>query len=326
MNGEIINGDSRSCLKMIADETAQCCVTSPPYFGLRDYGITGQIGREPMISEYISNLVDIFKEVKRVLAKDGTLWLNLGDSYASSGKNRTEAQAVAKSGLNGGLQTQTQILKQQSKIVEGLKSKDLIGIPWRVALALQADGWYLRQDIIWQKPNVMPESVTDRCTKSHEYIFLLSKSPKYYFDSEAIKEPAICGAKGSEFHTGKTGIHQLGRSQKVRPSKPKGSFIAKGEPLPGQLPFRAVVEMRNKRSVWTVSTKPFKGAHFATFPPELIEPMILAGSRPGDIVIDPFFGAGTVGLVSQKHGRQFIGIELNPEYCKLALERIDGKK
>jgi DNA modification methylase len=321
----IIQGDSLEVLKTLDAGSAQTCVTSPPYWGLRDYGVEGQLGLEKTPEEYVANLVRLFAEVKRVLKDDGTLWLNLGDSYAQGGSGGASSKSKLNAGY--GVYPSSKLDKMQGRSIarkapKGLKPKDLVGIPWRVAFALQADGWYLRQDIIWHKPNPMPESVRDRCTKAHEYIFLISKSKKYYFDHEAIKEPAICGSRGSKFHTGKTGEHQLGRSQKVRPSKPKGSFVAKGEPLPGQLPFRAVTETRNKRSVWTVTTKPFKEAHFATFPQDLVEPCILAGAPKGGVVLDPFFGAGTTGLVASRHGREYIGIELNPEYAEIAERRI----
>lgn len=291
----ILGGDCLEVLKTLPDNYIQTCITSPPYWGLRDYGHAGQLGQETTIEQYVARIVEVFREVRRVLKDDGTLWLNLGDSYAGS----------------------------PGSPVSGLKAKDLVGVPWRIAFALRADGWFLRQDIVWAKSNPMPESVVDRCTKAHEYIFLMSKSPRYYFDHEAIKEPAICGAKGSQFHTGKAGLHQLGRAQKVRPSKKKGEFQAKGEPLPGQLPFRAIRDMRNKRSVWHVSTKPYKGAHFATFPPDLIEPCVLAGAAPGEIVLDPFFGAGTTGLVALKNNRRYVGIEINPEYIALAEKRLN---
>lgn len=320
----IINADCLVGLSQIHSNSIQCCVTSPPYFALRNYQMDGQIGLEDTPKEYISRLVQVFREVRRVLKDDGTLWINISDSYASGGKKRTEDQAIAKSSLSGGLKSQKQSLTQQSKIVDGLKPKDLIGIPWMLAFALRDDGWYLRQEIIWEKPNQMPQSVKDRCTKSHESIFLLSKSSKYYFDHKAIQEPAICGARGSEFNKGKTALHQLGRAQKVRPSAEKGSFKAKGEPLTGQLPFRAIVDMRNKRSVWKVSTKPLKEAHFAAYPIELIEPCILAGSKEGDIILDPFLGSGTTGIAATMHGREYVGIELNPEYVEIAKKRLSG--
>lgn len=313
----IHTGNALEVLKSLAPQSAQMCVTSPPYWGLRDYGVSGQMGLEKTPDEYVAGLVAVFREIKRVLKDDGTLWLNLGDSYnaarngghAGGGKQGEHEKYVQRSGAN----------------VPGLKAKDLVGIPWRVAFALQADGWYLRQDIIWHKSNPMPESVRDRCTKAHEYIFLLSKSPKYYFDHTAIKEPSVKGWADSKFHTGKTGEHQLGRSQKTRARekfngesavecKTRGFGNYCGDGKDG---------LRQKRSVWSVTSKPFKGAHFATFPPDLIEPCILAGSQMGDTVLDPFFGAGTTGLVAQKHGRNYIGIELNPAYVAIAQERLN---
>ena len=287
-------------MKLLPDASAQTCVTSPQYFGLRDYGVDGQIGLEPTPDEFVASLVTVFREVRRVLRDDGTLWLNLGDSYARTGGTDRKVPETARVGSTRN--TMTQMGDRTSKAPSGLKDKDLIGVPWRVAFALQADGWYLRQDIIWHKPNPMPESVRDRCTKAHEYIFLLSKSPRYYFDSEAIKEPASappkkCGPKNdaSRNDSGRTGI------------------------------VRGDGETRNRRSVWTVSTKPFGEAHFATFPPALIEPCILAGSRLGDTVLDPFGGAGTTGLVAQQHGRNAVLTEINPEYAEIARRRIGNE-
>jgi len=284
-------------MEWIGDKTIQCCVTSPPYFGLRDYGHAGQIGLEQTPDEYVRKMVEVFREVRRVLRDDGTLWLNLGDSYAGGGGHSPNApsSATSKSGKYGDALVSGGI-KPQGVI----KVKDLIGIPWRVAFALQADGWYLRQDIIWHKPNPMPESVTDRCTKAHEYIFLLTKSNKYYFDSKAMREPAVKGYAGSKFNSGKTATHQMGRSSEAD---------------------RADDGMRNRRSVWTVTTKPYKGAHFATYPPDLIEPCILAGTRPGDLVLDPFGGSGTTGSVAILHSRRAVLCELNPEYVGLIKER-----
>ena len=294
----------------------QMCVTSPPYWNLRDYEVEGQLGQEDTPQEFVTNIVDTLDLVWELLADDGTLWLNLGDSYANGEKNRTISQAVDKSGLQGGKASQAKSARSKTKVAGGLKIKDLAGIPWRVALALQERGWYLRQDIIWHKPNPMPESVKDRCTKAHEYIFLLSKSPKYYFDHDAIKEPAIYGSKGSKFNVGKTGQHQQGRA-----SKKRGEFNGKTNAIPGREAFRSIKEMRNKRSVWTVPSKPYKGAHFAVFPPDLIRPCIMAGSKRGDIVLDPFFGSGTTGEVAQSLGRNWIGCELNPEYEPLQKAR-----
>ena len=294
----ILEGDCLERMRELPDDSVHCCVTSPPYFGLRDYGVEGQIGLEPTPGEFVAATVAVFREVKRVLRDDGTLWLNLGDSYnAKPGQRKTTDKAGPKQQTNRGAPG------APSRNVADLKPKDLIGIPWRVAFALQADGWYLRQDIIWHKPNPMPESVTDRCTKAHEYIFLLSKSPRYFYDVEAVKEPAVYAGK--------------------RDSVKQKDFRGKG-PIPGtnQSSFRAITETRNRRSVWTVNTKPFKEAHFATFPPDLIEPCVIAGCPAGGTVLDPFFGAGTTGLVAQKHGRNAIGIELNPEYVAIARRRL----
>lgn len=292
-------GDCRDTMRQWAAEgvKAQMCVTSPPYFGLRDYGHEGQIGLEQTPEEYIAAMVDVFRCVRDVLADDGTLWLNIGDSYANDGKWGGSSGGKHAKALHGN----TSI--GRTKVTTGLKPKDLIGIPWMLAFALRADGWYLRQDIIWHKPNPMPESVRDRCTKAHEYIFLLSKSPRYYFDHEAIKEPSVPGEPAGNKRAMNAGrIGAEGWSFDAAKSKP---------------------EKRNRRSVWTVTTRPYKGAHFATFPPTLIEPCILAGSRPGDIVLDPFMGSGTTAAVALRHGRQFLGCELNAEYGALQAERIN---
>jgi site-specific DNA-methyltransferase (cytosine-N4-specific) len=345
-------GDCRDTMRrLIADGVkVQMCVTSPPYFGLRDYGHPGQIGLEQTPAEYVAAMVEVFGLVRELMADDGVLWLNLGDSYCSIGHKKS-GSGYWTTGLAGGKAQEHTPLRRENN-VPGLKHKDLIGIPWRVAFALQADGWYLRQDIIWAKPNPMPESVTDRCTKSHEYIFLLSKSERYFYDAESIKEESITndprrpygskGAwdmdgrpdeqkhggeprsyKGSKFHTGKTGDHQLGRAQKVRApvNMKRGEFNGKTNAMPGREAFRAFTETRNRRSVWTVATVPYGGAHFATFPPALIEPCILAGSRPGDTVLDPFFGSGTTGQVAQALGRQWIGCEIQTEYENLQRRR-----
>ena len=298
-------GDCRETMRRWAEQgvKAQMCVTSPPYFGLRSYlpddspDKPMEIGLEETPDQYIARMVEVFRAVRDVLADDGTLWLNIGDSYANDGKWGGSSGGKHAKALHGN----TSI--GRTKVTTGLKPKDLIGIPWMLAFALRADGWYLRQDIIWHKPNPMPESVRDRCTKAHEYVFLLSKSGRYYFDSEAMREDAVKGAAGSSFNKGKTAEHQLGRSSDVE---------------------RVEDGKRNRRSVWTVATRPYKGAHFATFPPALIEPCILAGSRPGDIVLDPFMGSGTTASVALQHGRQYLGCELNAEYGALQAERING--
>jgi DNA modification methylase len=323
-------GDCRDTLRRWASDgvKAQMCVTSPPYFGLRDYGHEGQIGLEQTPEQYIAAMVEVFRCVRDVLADDGTLWLNIGDSYvATGGEYKNGSQG--KTSIVGKTSPENvpgfgRVERRKAMEAKGLKQKDLIGIPWMLAFALRADGWYLRQDIIWHKPNPMPESVRDRCTKAHEYLFLLSKSERYFFDSEAMQEDAVCGARGSEFHTGKTAEHQMGRaSKKPRESKVRGEFNGKTNGLPGREAFLAIRETRNRRSVWTVATRPYKGAHFATFPPALIEPCVLAGSRPGDIVLDPFMGSGTTAQVALQHGRQYLGCELNLEYQPLQNQRIN---
>ncbi len=357
MSVELYQGDCAEILKSLPEKSIQCVVTSPPYYGLRDYGtakweggdpecdhkmkiqstrggpkstITGgqdtsahemnyrdicgkcgairideQIGLESTPDEYVSKLVQVFREVKRVLKDDGTLWLNLGDSYAGSGNGCNSdgtphpASLTGKQGTNHGSVQGLHIPQKAEEI--GLKQKDLIGIPWMVAFALRADGWYLRSDIIWAKPNPMPESVKDRPTKSHEYLFLLSKSQKYYYDAEAIEEKSmsdnsggcVCGKKYSE-----VGYNPQSGNE----------YVSDGR--------------RNKRTVWTINTQPFKGAHFAVMPEKLVEPCILAGSKPDDTILDPFNGSGTVGAVSVRNGRSYIGIDLNSEYIEMARERI----
>jgi DNA modification methylase len=314
---EIHIGDCLESLRQLPKASIQTCVTSPPYFGLRDYGMDGQFGLEETPDQYIAKMVEVFREVRRVLADDGTLWVNIGDSYSGAGpsgasyqsestKRRTEMSTDGAFRISKTLAARGLTYADKKPVaVAGMKKKDLIGIPWMLAFALRADGWYLRQDIIWHKPNPMPESVRDRCTKAHEYIFLLSKSARYYFDSEAMREDVVKGAAGSSFNKGKTAEHQLGRSSDAE---------------------RVEDGKRNRRSVWTVATRPYKGAHFATFPTALIEPCILAGSRPGDIVLDPFLGSGTTAAVALQHGRKAVGLELNPAYADLAVERIEAAR
>jgi len=305
MTVRILTGDCRTTLASLDAESVQMCVTSPPYFGLRDYGMDSQIGLEATPDAYVAELVAVFREVRRVLKDDGTLWCNLGDSYTGS----AQSDGASSAKLNG-----PQNATQGVRIVkggDGLKPKDLIGIPWRVAFALQADGWYLRSDIIWHKPNPMPESVTDRPTKSHEYLFLLAKSERYYYDADAIADEALNAGKVVTL-----GAKSMARSQLQGFGKEPWGNSAKDS--------ITVAATRNKRTVWTIATQPFKGAHFATFPPALIEPCILAGSAKGDTVLDPFGGAGTTGLVADRLGRNAILCELNPDYAAMAERRIHG--
>lgn len=319
MTNRILIGDVRTRLAALPSGSVNCVVTSPPYFGLRDYGHDGQIGLEPTPDAFIAELVGVFREVRRVLADDGTCWINMGDSYAA---NRSYQVSSTKGGVKHGPAQSVQ--GKGSTVPEGLKPKDRLMIPARLALAMQTDGWWLRDEIIWQKPNAMPASFKDRTTPDHEMLYMFSKSARYFYDMTPLLEPAICGSKGSEFHTGKTGERQLGRAQKVRPSKPKGSFAGKTEAMAatGQNAFRAIVEMRQPRSVWSIATRPFKGAHFATFPPELPRRCILAGCPVGGVVLDPFSGAGTTAMVAVELNRQAIGIELNPAYGLMSLARL----
>ena len=295
-------GDCRQIMSKWRDEgiKVQTCVTSPPYFGLRDYGNKGQIGLEATVAEYVDAIVDVFDHVWDLLDDSGTVWLNLGDSYYNYRPGK--GQSLVKQTIANTEQDLPQNCARRGNRQEGLKEKDLIGIPWRVAFALQAKGWYLRQDIIWHKPNPMPESVRDRCTKNHEYIFLLSKNSKYYFDNEAIKEPV------------KEDWGTRDRSD--------GKYHNEGSGLSPHSGLEKSYETANKRSVWTVTTKPFKGAHFAVYPPELIEPCIMAGSRVGDIVLDPFMGSGTTAAVAQRLNRLYLGCELNEDYKVLQKERL----
>jgi DNA modification methylase len=303
----VICGDVRESLSTVEAGSVQACVTSPPYWGLRDYGHDGQIGLEATPDAYVAQLVAVFREVRRVLRDDGTIWINLGDSYSASvsGSVGQRGAAARQSHIDGG----SGRAMDKSKIA-GIKPKDLVGIPWRVAFAFQADGWYLRSDIIWSKPNPMPESVTDRPTKAHEYIFLLSKSARYYYDAGAIMESV----------SAETSWKALGRYD-ARDKACRDGQTTNGS---GRSTLRVgdMQSTRNKRSVWHVATQPYAEAHFATFPEDLIRPCILAGSRPGDLVLDPFAGSGTTGAVSVRNNRDFIGCELNPAYVELARKRI----
>ena len=300
MVNKILFGDCRETLKTI-DTKARMCVTSPPYYGLRNYGGEDkQIGMEQTPEEYIEQLVDVFRSVRDVLTDDGTLWLNIGDTYynyRSDGNYPKQTVSRTKQDL-------PDFSPVRGNKLHNLKSKDLIGIPWMLAFALRADGWWLRQDIIWNKPNPMPESVKDRCTKSHEYIFLLSKSKHYFYDNEAIKEPVKQDWGERDRTSGK--YHNPGTGLQPHSGLTKSYY------------------RKNKRSVWTVTNKPYKGAHFACFPPDLIEPCILAGSEENDIVIDPFMGSGTTAMLAKKHNRKYIGCELNEDYASLQSDRIDS--
>jgi DNA modification methylase len=295
-------GDCRETMKKWKEQgiKAQTCVTSPPYYGLRDYGHDGQIGLEETPDEYIKAMVEVFRCVWDVLEDDGTLWLNIGDSYYNYRPGK--GQALVQQTVASNDQDLPQVCARRGNKLDGLKEKDLIGIPWMLAFALRADGWYLRQDIIWHKPNPMPESVQDRCTKAHEYIFLMSKSQKYYYDHESIKDPV------------KQDWGTRDRSD--------GKYHNEGSGLQPHSGLEKSYEMANKRSVWTVNTKPYAGAHFAVFPQELIEPCIMAGAPIGGIVLDPFMGSGTTAQVAQHLGRQYLGCELNPEYKSLQDKRL----
>lgn len=295
-------GDCRETMRQwaAAGIKAQTCVTSPPYYGLRDYGHDGQIGLEETPEEYIAAMVEVFRCVWDVLEDNGTLWLNIGDSYYNYRPGQGQRQG--KQSIASQKFSEVEICHKRGLKLDGLKEKDLIGIPWMLAFALRADGWYLRQDIIWHKPNPMPESVQDRCTKAHEYIFLISKSQKYYYDHEAIKDP-VKQDWGTRDRT-------------------DGKYHNEGSGLQPHSGLEKSYEMANKRSVWTVTTKPYAGAHFAVFPSDLIEPCILAGAAPGQVVLDPFMGSGTTAQVAQNLGRQYLGCELNPEYEALQNKRL----
>ena len=328
----LLIGNCKTILPTLKTKSIQCCVTSPPYYSLRDYGVAGQIGQEDTVEEYVKNLVAVFREVKRVLKDDGTLWLNLGDSYAGSGKARTKAGTSNNVGKHYKQSTHKGSLQgiiHKTPLSGWLKPKDLIGVPWRVAFALQEDGWYLRQDIIWHKPNVMPESVKDRCTKSHEYIFLLSKSKNYYFNAEAIKEDSVT------FENRLSAIirnREYGYASKLNATHPSYNLRRndKRDPFKQGCPQKRLnrkdsdydITKRNKRDVWTIPTHPYKGAHFAAFPLGLVIPCILAGSREGGVILDPFFGSGTVAEAATLLNRNWIGIELNSAYQNLYKERL----
>jgi DNA modification methylase len=347
----IIQGDCIEGLRTLPDASVHCCVTSPPYWGLRDYGHDGQIGLEATPEAYVARMVEVFREVRRVLREDGTCWVNLGDSYAGGGGfapdapcNVARREMIAEGDCKQGAFNLSH--RQHTRNKSGgikpqgtIKSKDLVGIPWRVAFALQADGWWLRQDIIWHKPNPMPESVRDRCTKAHEYVFLLTKSERYYYDAEAVSEPV---AVSTTARLSQPSLPLQAGSDRV-PGKTNGPMKAVGPRFGGNKfgdsddPKHATKSgnvyqipdangRRNRRSVWTVTTKPYSGAHFATMPPDLVEPCILAGCPEGGTVLDPFTGSGTTLAVAAELGRSGIGCELNPQYIQLAEQRIAKSK
>lgn len=319
-------------LQHLPEQSVHSCVTSPPYYGLRDYGVTGQIGLEQTPEEFISKLVGVFRAVRRVLRNDGTLWLNMGDSYARRGgitDNTTDKRGRSLAHMHS-------VQRRLTTPPAMVKEKDLLGMPWMLAFALRADGWYLRQDIIWQKPNPMPESVRDRCTKSHEYMFLLSKSKRYYFDHNAIKEPAVGydirtgiwnRASKADSTDGRTERDRSRRNSFLRNSSKREQVIP-GQTYGSHRPDRRESEFdittRNRRSVWNIATHTYKGSHFATFPPALIEPCILAGSPVGGVVLDPFAGSGTTAGVAIAHGRKSILCELNPDYAAQIPDRVSG--
>lgn len=342
----VLVGDCRAILRSLPDESVQCCVTSPPYWGLRDYGHADQIGQEATPEEFVQTMVEVFREVRRVLKADGTCWLNLGDSYAGYHGNKNHE--IPTSATNGWTNGTNENLRTSSANRNGLKPKDLIGIPWRVALALQADGWWLRSDIIWAKANCMPESVTDRPTRSHEYLFLLTKSASYYYNHEAIKEPCIYDVDGTGTEARKArqkddakslptaeraGIRPGGYKNSVNfDGKNKGAEKQRGhsrrhdgfnDRWDAMEKSEQCTGMRNKRDVWTVAPANYPEAHFATYPPALIQPCILAGTKPGDVVLDPFGGSGTTGQVALELGRKAVLIELNPDYEKLINKRTN---
>jgi DNA modification methylase len=343
----IIQGDCIEGLRTLPDASVHCCVTSPPYWGLRDYGHDGQIGLESTPEAYVARMVEVFREVRRVLREDGTCWVNLGDSYYNyrPGWNGALNKQSFHNGDNGKPTDKEKGVARRANKIDGLKEKDLVGIPWRVAFALQADGWWLRQDIIWHKPNPMPESVRDRCTKAHEYVFLLTKSERYYYDAEAVSEPVSESSvarvsqstwgeqAGSDRVPGKTNgpmkaVLKRSGNKERRPASDRGvPADTQGRTsgaVAGSVPWAGTT--RNKRSVWTVTTRPYKGAHFATMPPALVEPCILAGCPEGGTVLDPFTGSGTTLAVAAELGRSGIGCELNPEYIELAEQRIAKSK
>lgn len=328
--GTILTGDALAMLRTLPDQSVHCCVTSPPYWGLRDYGVLGQIGLESSPQKYVAALMSIFHEVHRVLRADGTLWLNLGDSYIGYHGNKNAHGSAAPSDKNGYREN----MRPTSVGADGLKNKDMAGIPWRVAFALQDAGWYLRCDVIWAKPNPMPESVQDRPTRAHEYLFLFSKSERYYYDHEAVREPSAAPSrKGNAYTGGRSFDNSTDAVRDSHGNAPQGDIravkrhsvrpgidVKGGNQGMGKMTYPLYT--RNRRSVWSVATHPFPDAHFATFPPDLIRPCVLAGCPAGGVVLDPFFGAGTVGVACVEEERRYLGIEINPDYVAIAKRRI----
>jgi len=377
MTWEIRQGDALERLREMPDESVQCCVTSPPYWGLRDYGtavweggdpecdhrgrganrkgretpggrggsmpsnetpfrddcglcgarrVDRQLGLEETPEQFVAAMVEVFAEVRRVLRADGTCWVNIGDTFCAGARGERQPTSLRGPDVPSGWSNRSSPVRTPAVPSEGIKVKDLVGIPWMLAFALRADGWYLRRDIIWSKPNPMPESVTDRPTSAHEYVFLLSKAPRYFYDAEAIREPGVWpGQSRSERGPVDSQVPGAPSHNGLRQDKQRGhgrrhaGFNERWDAMPKE---QQQALGRNKRSVWTIATRPYPEAHFATFPPDLVEPCVLAGSKPGDTILDPFAGAATTGLVATQHGRDFIGIELNPEYVQLGEDRI----
>lgn len=351
MTARIVVTDAVQGLNRLDTESVQCVVTSPPYWGLRDYGVPGQLGLEATPAEYVERMVAVFAAVHRVLREDGVLWLNLGDCYLGGGGYAPNAPSNEKRNADNGAASWGKLRPSnadrraarkgnaRATVPDGWKPKDLAGIPWLTAFALRDWGWYLRADVIWSKPNPMPESTIDRPTKAHEYLFMLTKAPRYYYDAAAIAEPCVYGdhdrngvpdtpdvqAPGQKVQAGITRLRRSGNKER-KPAWARGVPVADNGTtngaVAGSVPWEGAT--RNKRSVWTIATQPFAEAHFATFPPKLVEPCVLATSRRGDLVLDPFAGAGTVGLVCDRLGREFVGFELNPEYAEMARRRIES--